>query len=191
MSSAIKLVVTDVDGTLVVPHSHVVSRANLETIARLERAGIHVALATARPPEYARAVAGNLQFKGLHVVDGGASVYDYDKNAYVWQEWLPMNTIQAVATVLLPYAKNVIDCFPGFKMVPVTEFTIDDITESAPYTYTQITPSDWLVAVQALRTALLRVSITRSLHEIRTCGMCRYIRIKAPNNTACKNCSNC
>ncbi|MFZ1258596.1 MAG: HAD family hydrolase [Candidatus Saccharimonas sp.] len=143
MDERIKLVVTDVDGTLVATHSQIVSKANLAVIANLEKSGCHVALATARPPEYCQHSLTNLQLKGLHVVDGGASVYDFSSKCYVWRQWLTVEQLQTISKAFLPFAKDFIDVYPGPVMVPLGDFSMDSITVSAPYAYTRCLPADW------------------------------------------------
>ena len=143
MSESVRLVVTDVDGTLVETHSHHVSEESQKMIAELEKNGCHVAIATARPPEYAEKVVGDIALRGLHVVDNGASVYDYDAKTYVWREWLSVKKLHEIVTALLPYAQDVIDCYPEFRMEPVAQFMLDSIMTEAPYVYTKISPSSW------------------------------------------------
>lgn len=88
-------------------------------------------------------VVGSMDLKGLHVVDNGASVYDYTSRMYAWKEWLSVHTLQEVTRLLLPDVQQVIDCYPGFRMEPADTFSLDSIVEPAPYVYTRIRPNVW------------------------------------------------
>jgi len=136
-TSAIRLVVTDIDGTLVPIGTHVPSPATREAMHALHDAGVSVAAATARPYEAARDLFLELGFTGPSVFDGGASIFDVSTGELLWRNWLSLPTLKTVAGILLPHAATV-DFFPEYKMLPAAEVNVDTLTEAAPYAWAMV-----------------------------------------------------
>lgn len=147
--SNVRLVVSDVDGTLVAKHSHEASERTRAAIARIQMNGGHVAIATARPAEYAQAVVERFSLRGPQVVDGGASVYDYDKDEYVWRQWLEIQKLLEIVRAIEGHFRA-IDCFPDFRVLEAKEFDEVMIAKAAPYVYVQIDHEDHNAAWQNL-----------------------------------------
>jgi len=133
----IKLVVTDIDGTLVEIGQHVPTPVVLETMQAVQAAGVIVAAATARPYEMARDLFAELGFIGPSIFDGGASIRDVQTGELLWQNWLELPRLKEVAAILLPHAETV-DFFPVLNMVPAHEVTTDSLIEPAPYAWAMI-----------------------------------------------------
>jgi hydroxymethylpyrimidine pyrophosphatase-like HAD family hydrolase len=85
----IKLVLTDMDGTIVLPARHEVSIAVRQAVIAAEKAGVAVVPVTGRPYEMAVNVMNVLGFDGLCVVDGGATIREVTTGKAVWSEWIP------------------------------------------------------------------------------------------------------
>lgn len=147
--AAIKLIVTDIDNTLVQRHTHQATDTVIDAIKTLQRNNIHVAAATARPIGY---VADLLRVSGLHgpqVIDGGATIYDLDTDAVLWQRWLDVERLRSIVRVLLPFTAEV-DYFPDMKIVPTAEVVIENIVESAPYVFARAVAANRVAQIRAL-----------------------------------------
>jgi HAD superfamily hydrolase (TIGR01484 family) len=132
--SNIQLVVTDIDGTLVEIHGHKLTPAVKHAMQAVQKRGVTVVAATARPFDMARELFEGLGFKGLSIFDGGASIYDVQIGELVWKNWLSVERLRAIAGILLPHA-TLADFFPGYTMLAASEITLESIAEPAPYAY--------------------------------------------------------
>ena len=85
---AVRLVASDLDGTLLRSDGTVSSRtaAAVESVAA---AGVHVVLVTARPPRWVRDVAGMLRCHPLVICSNGASVFDVTSGEVVAEHPIP------------------------------------------------------------------------------------------------------
>ncbi len=75
VSTAIRLIATDLDGTLLRTDGTVSERTR-RSIVRAQEAGIVVVLVTARPPRTLRLLARQLGVTGLAICGNGAIIYD-------------------------------------------------------------------------------------------------------------------
>jgi len=132
--SNIKLVLTDIDGTLVQIAQHTPTPAVKEAILAAQKAGITVSAATGRPYEMARGLFIELGLKGLSIFDAGASIRDVETGTIAWQEWLDVERLKSMAEILLPHS-TVVDFFPTYKEVSPAKTSISDIIEPAPYAF--------------------------------------------------------
>jgi Cof subfamily protein (haloacid dehalogenase superfamily) len=78
----VRLVASDLDGTLLLPDLSLSDRTArvLRTVAQ---AGIVLVLVTARPPRVVRPIARQLQVQGLAICANGALIYDLDRETVV------------------------------------------------------------------------------------------------------------
>lgn len=135
--SEIKLVVTDVDGTLVSSFGTRPTERVRQAIARIQASGRNIVIASARPVEMAESLIEHIGLQGLQIVDGGASIYDFSTGEYVWKNWIQYDTLMRIVKVIVGEAV-VIDCFPTFHMVQIQEFNIASVVDPAPYVYVKI-----------------------------------------------------
>lgn len=135
--SAIKLVVTDIDGTLVPDRGNGATPTVHAAMQAVQLAGVTVAAATARPHAMAQELFEKLGFKGPCIFDGGASIRDVDTGRLLWSNWLSVRRLKAIAKIVAPHAE-VIDCFPGFQTTLVEAFSVNDIHEAAPYVWAMV-----------------------------------------------------
>lgn len=146
----IRLVVTDIDGTLVPIGSHVPSTATREAVRAMHDAGAYVVAATARPYEAARDLFLELGFTGPSVFDGGASIFDVGTGELLWKNWLSLSRLKTIAEILLPHAVTV-DFFPEYKMLPAAEVNVDALTEEAPYAWAMVRESTFDEVMKRLK----------------------------------------
>lgn len=93
----IRLVATDLDGTLLLPDGTVSART-YAVLQRVQEAGIMIVLVSARPPRVLRQIAHMLGISGLAICCNGALVYDLDAYKIV-QHW-PLSSLQARRLVM-------------------------------------------------------------------------------------------
>jgi hydroxymethylpyrimidine pyrophosphatase-like HAD family hydrolase len=132
--SDIKLVVTDIDGTLVAPLTHDPTPAVREAIEAVQAHGVVVAAATARPYDMTAKMFLELGFRGPSVFDGGASIRDITTGELLWHNWLDLDRLQAIARLTFPHSK-LIDFFPTYRPIDPATITPKEITEPAPYAW--------------------------------------------------------
>lgn len=130
----VKLVLTDVDGTLVPLLGKEPSQAVIDIAKRLQDAGIEVAPVTGRPYDMAKDLFAHIGFHDYGVFDAGASVRKVSNGEVVWKQWLSVEQIKHILGVLLPVS-SVIDYFPDFHEVETKDVVVDDISEEAPYVF--------------------------------------------------------
>jgi Cof subfamily protein (haloacid dehalogenase superfamily) len=85
---AVRLVASDLDGTLLGPEATVSDRTRA-ALARVRRAGIAVVLVTGRPPRAVRDIAARAGLGGLAICANGALVYDLDADTVATSSPLP------------------------------------------------------------------------------------------------------
>ncbi|OGL31470.1 hypothetical protein A3E76_03615 [Candidatus Saccharibacteria bacterium RIFCSPHIGHO2_12_FULL_44_22] len=138
---SIKLVVTDMDGTIVATKQHTASEAVRSAIIAAEEKGVQVAAVTARPYEFAKNVFTVLGIDGLCVVDGGATVVHSTSGEIVWRKWLDVDTLKSLVAIMLPHTK-IIDYKEGWNETRSDQIDIDTITDPAPYVYAEVHIND-------------------------------------------------
>jgi HAD superfamily hydrolase (TIGR01484 family) len=111
--SEIKLVLTDIDGTIVRHGQHDPSSKVRQAIKDVQEKGVKLTAATGRPYEMTRDLFLEIGLEGLSVFDNGASVRDVKSGELFWNNWLSIDRLRAIATVLLPLSQ-IIDFFPTY-----------------------------------------------------------------------------
>jgi HAD superfamily hydrolase (TIGR01484 family) len=132
--SNVKLVVTDIDGTLVRELTDNSTPVVHEAMQAVQAENVHVVAATARSYEMAYDLFVKLGFSGPSVFDGGASVRDVVTGELLWQNWLDVDRLRAVLATVIPHA-TAINAFAGINNKAVADIRITDITESAAYVW--------------------------------------------------------
>lgn len=85
----IKLVAIDLDGTLLRSNKRL-SRANAQAIADVTNLGVHVVLASARPPRGVRDIYHRLALDTLQVNYNGALIHDMPRGKNVFHQPMPV-----------------------------------------------------------------------------------------------------
>jgi Cof subfamily protein (haloacid dehalogenase superfamily) len=102
----VRLVASDLDGTLLLP-DRTLSPRTVQVLRELVEAGVVLVLVSARPPRTVREVAEMLQAKGLAICCNGALIYDLD-GASIVQHWpCPPEVVQALVRQLREAAPGV------------------------------------------------------------------------------------
>jgi Cof subfamily protein (haloacid dehalogenase superfamily) len=102
----VRLVASDLDGTLLLP-DRTLSPRTVQVLREIVEAGVVLVMVSARPPRTVREVAEMLQAKGLAICCNGALIYDLD-GASIVQHWpCPPEIIQALVRQLREAAPGV------------------------------------------------------------------------------------
>ena len=99
MTAAVRMVATDLDGTLLRTDG-TVSRRTCEALAAAEAAGIAVALVTGRPPRWMAPVAKATGHSGVAICANGALLYDLHTETVVGSTLIDAAAAQAAAGAL-------------------------------------------------------------------------------------------
>lgn len=133
--SEVKLVLTDIDGTLVRHGQYDPTQAVAQAITDVQDAGVELTAATGRPYEMMEPLFDHLGFRDLAIFDAGASIRKVGSGELVWSNWIDPDRTRQVAEVLLPHCV-IIDFYPGLKQVSPEEAK-DDLKDivAAPYVF--------------------------------------------------------
>jgi Cof subfamily protein (haloacid dehalogenase superfamily) len=102
----VRLVASDLDGTLLLP-DRTLSPRTVRVLREVVEAGIVLVLVSARPPRTLRPLAQELQAKGLAICCNGALIYDLEGAAIV-QHWpCPPEVVQTLVRRLRELAPGV------------------------------------------------------------------------------------
>lgn len=132
--SEIKLVLTDMDGTTVLPGKHEISERVRESIIAVEDAGITVAAVTGRPYEMAKDALLALGIEGPCVFDNGASVRDSVSGNILWRKWLTVEELKNISSCILEYC-TIIDYSGEYKEHVPEVNELDYIVNPAPFVF--------------------------------------------------------
>lgn len=109
--SNIKLILTDLDGTVAEVHKHEVSEKVREAVVACENQGVQVVPVTGRFHGFAKSLLEVLGFDGLGVFDNGASIRHCETGELVWSCWLDVAQVKQVAEIFAPHSR-IIDFTP-------------------------------------------------------------------------------
>ncbi|MBP6962247.1 HAD family phosphatase [Candidatus Saccharibacteria bacterium] len=132
--SKIKLILSDIDGTLVPLLGSNPSKKVIDITKQVQKLGVEIAPVTGRPYDMAKDLFEHIGFHDLGVFDAGASVRRVDTGEVVWKKWLSVERIKNILEILLPVSKT-IDYFPDFNEIEATNAVIDEVVEDAPYIF--------------------------------------------------------
>lgn len=102
--SKIKLVLADLDGTVVMPASHEATEEVHEAIRQGERAGLMFSVVTGRPYWMAEALLKSLSIDQPCVFDGGGCIANPTTGEVLWSKYLPAETARQAVSLMLPHA---------------------------------------------------------------------------------------
>lgn len=103
----IKLIVTDMDGTLVPLSHYEAPESVIRKVKELQDAGIRVAVVTGRPYSHAKDLVKELGIEGLGVFSGGASVIDVTTDEIIWKQWLPKEYLRTIMGILTEHCTEI------------------------------------------------------------------------------------
>lgn len=102
--SIIRLVLTDLDGTVVLPGANSASARVMSSIRKAEDAGIKFAAVTGRPHVIAAKLLKRIGFKDPCIFDGGAVIMNPSTSEVLWSKSVPAATARQATKQLLPFA---------------------------------------------------------------------------------------
>lgn len=141
-TSGIRLLGTDLDGTLLDPFGQV-SKLNIEAIDKARGRGMTIIATTARSIRSVRKISSNAGLGPLAVCQNGAAVYDLTKDSLVLHDPLPLdNAVQIIEDLrksapgmifaveklerFIPEKSFFVSAIPGLTEVPVSDI-LDEI----------------------------------------------------------------
>lgn len=139
--SKIKLVLSDIDGTLVPLFDSKPSDKVIEVAKYVQEQSIDIAPVTGRPYDMAKDVLNHIGFHDLGVFDAGASVRKVATGELVWKKWIEVERIKKILNIMLPVCK-IIDYFPDFNEIDAKGAVIDEVSEDAPYIFALVVDSE-------------------------------------------------
>jgi Cof subfamily protein (haloacid dehalogenase superfamily) len=107
MLSRYKLLLIDVDGTLVENNPHALPSPRVTAAVKSAQEYVHVALATGRPFYLAKAVVHQLNLRGLSIFNGGAEIIDVTTGTVLHRQVLSIDTLRELVTVALPFGYSI------------------------------------------------------------------------------------
>jgi Cof subfamily protein (haloacid dehalogenase superfamily) len=165
-----QLIAADLDGTLLRSDGSLSSRT-VAVLRAAARAGIGIAIVTARPPRRVRALLGDLELDALAICSNGAVVYDVRAHAIIEQTRLPAATAVAIVTDLraaLPELCFATEAGLQFGQEPAYRQRITGLTESiAPrYDDAEALCEDGVTKLIALHPTLDRDQLLARVHHV-------------------------
>lgn len=100
--SEIRLVLTDLDGTVAEFGQHVVSERVKESIIEVQESGVTVTAVTGRPYWLAYETLNVLGISGPCVIDGGATIINAESGQTLWKNWLEASRVRVILDRILP-----------------------------------------------------------------------------------------
>lgn len=102
MLPKIRLIAVDLDGTLL-NDSKEISDQNLRAFAELERQGVRVVIASARPPRAVRAIYRQLNLKTWQINYNGAMIWDEPTKQVVHHQPMPGSLVREIVDLARDY----------------------------------------------------------------------------------------
>ena len=109
-----RLVIADVDGTLIEPNadkSTAVSERLLKAVEKCQNLGVRFSLATARSLEWVDDLIRSLKLNSYIILDNGARIYDCMTERYIFNTYIPAPKAEEIMRLLkqFPYEKFYVD----------------------------------------------------------------------------------
>jgi Cof subfamily protein (haloacid dehalogenase superfamily) len=118
--TAMRLVATDLDGTVVRPDGTVSARTRAALAACLA-AGVNVVYVTGRPPRWMGEIVAQTGHRGTAICGNGAVVYDLDADQVLQAQTLPAENVRACVQrlrALMPASTFALETLAGFRREP-------------------------------------------------------------------------
>jgi len=136
-AQTIKLIATDLDGTLLRP-GEIVSERNRQALQRAQKAGVTVVLVTGRPPRTMRSIARDAGVTDLAICSNGAVIYDLTHETIVDHWTIEPEIISRLVVQLREAAPGVLFAlefglhtgrepdYPPPRMLPQTQTAVQE-----------------------------------------------------------------
>lgn len=125
----IKLIATDVDGTLVRDDHLTIPKDNVQAFELAKRKGIITVISTGRPYSLARRESDTLKGVDYMIVSNGAAIVDMKSNQVIYSCYLPLKSLEKIVAIFEKYPlvyEMYADC-RGF----ITQYTYDHYFDSS------------------------------------------------------------
>lgn len=119
----IKLIATDVDGTLVADNHLTIPDENIEAFALAKKKGVITVISTGRPYSLAKRESDTLNGVDYMIVSNGAAIVDMTTNEVIYSCYLPFEAVEKIVGIFEKYPlvyEIYADC-KGF----ITKYTYD------------------------------------------------------------------
>ena len=117
---AVKLIASDLDGTLMAPDHMTVSERTKKALLDAHEKGIKIAIATGRTLHFTDSVTAQIPFVDYVVSSNGAAVYDRNAGEYVYSTLVPNKVALEAVEFLFTFCHSV--NFVAFCAVYLTPF---------------------------------------------------------------------
>lgn len=106
---AVKIIATDLDGTLMAPDHLTVTERTKKSLVAAHEKGIKIAVATGRALSFTEGVTKQVPFADYVICSNGASVYDRNKNEFIYTNLVSPEVTYEVVKLLetLPVYYNI------------------------------------------------------------------------------------
>lgn len=128
LKQEIKLVLTDLDGTVVYPEAHEVSEQVIQSIRTAEQQGVKFVAVTGRSFHQTKQILQQINFQDPCIFDGGAIIVNPITEETLWQRKVPIDTTKRAVEILLPHAKRI--DYGTSQTIRPDKVDINDITDS-------------------------------------------------------------
>lgn len=98
---SIKLIATDLDGTLMSPDHLTITDFTLDTLKKAHEKGIKIAIATGRPLRLIDSVVEQIPFADYIIYANGACVFDRAENKLIYSNLIPYTVAREIIDYLL------------------------------------------------------------------------------------------
>lgn len=98
---SIKLITTDLDGTLMSPDHLTVTDRTITALKNAHNKGIKIAIATGRPMSIIGNVIDQIPFVDYVIQSNGACVYDRNENKNIYENLIPFDTVKKLIEYFL------------------------------------------------------------------------------------------
>jgi len=146
----IRLVLTDLDGTVVPLFSNEVSSAVRQAVIAAEAQGVSVTPITGRPYEMAKPILTELGFNDLCITDNGASIRKVLDGELVWSQWLEPAKIKEIVEAIVADSV-VIDYGPGWNEHPPTPDEVERVQLPASHVFGEVKPAKLEAVLERLK----------------------------------------
>lgn len=99
----IKLIATDVDGTLVADNHLTIPDENIEAFALAKKKGVITVISTGRPYSLAKRESDTLNGVDYMIVSNGAAIVDMTTNEVIYSCYLPFEAVEKIVRVSQKY----------------------------------------------------------------------------------------
>lgn len=127
----IQLILSDMDDTLAPHMSNTISDTVRQVIREVENKGIQISVVTGRGHVHAKDTLTILGIEGPCVFDGGATIADAVTGNIVWKQWLSVESVRRVVSLIQPYCSEAFFT-ASYDMVAMGSIDITTINEESP-----------------------------------------------------------